>query len=399
MMEMSDFKKLVDFDNTEIAFKSKSNFDLKKAVFLFKMISKSAFVKLGKRLTNFALRAHLPVSWLVKPTIFSHFCGGISISDCSPAVSGLYDYGIGSILDYSAEGLQSEESFNEVEKEVVESITIASTDERIPFAVFKPSGIGRFGLYEKVSQNLELDADEKDEFARLEKRFENICHHAYLKNVPVMVDAEESWIQKAVDNLVKKYSILYNKKRAIVFNTLQMYRTDRLDKISKDLIWADTKEIKLGYKLVRGAYMEKERERARELKYDSPVFNTKAETDEEFNKALSYCFENLEKISLVVATHNEDSNELMVNLMNDAVLPNSHSDIWFAQLYGMSDHISYNLAFNKYNVAKYLPYGPVKKVLPYLIRRAEENTSVAGQTGRELNLLLSEKLRRRKSKA
>lgn len=387
----------IDFENTEIAFGAKSNGEIKRAAFLFKMIAKPSVVVFGKRLSNFAIKSGLPVSWIIKPTIFKQFCGGVSIEDCSGQMASLDKYGIQSILDYSAEGLQNEKSFDDVLHQVLETIRLASTDKRIPFAVFKPTGIGRLELYEKVSNGSPLSESEKQEYDTVVSRYESIFKAAYESGIAVMVDAEETWIQQPIDDLIKKYSLIYNKEKAIIWNTLQMYRKDRLAKLKEDLIWAKKHEVFLGYKIVRGAYMEKERERAAAMKYESPIQETKADTDEAFNSAISFTFEHRDHISICNASHNEESNLLLVNLMNDMDIKENDSRFWFAQLFGMSDHISFNLAHGAYNVAKYLPFGPVRKVLPYLIRRAEENTSVAGQTGRELSLIRKELERRQTS--
>ena len=387
---------MISFDNTEVAFSSKSNRDLKRAYWLFKIISSPFIVKVGKGATNMALKLRLPISAPIKATIFRQFCGGESIAECDRTISDLGKFGIGTILDYSVEGKTSDEDFDQTVDIIIQTIHRAANDPHIPFAVFKVTGIGRHDLIEKASTHgYTPTSKEKAEIDVIVSRIDRICHAAHEAGTSVFIDAEESWIQDAIDQWTFDMMLKYNKERCIVFNTLQMYRHDRLDFLRDCLELAQKHEVKYGIKLVRGAYMEKERARAIEKGYPSPIQATKADTDKDYNIALKEILENRSVFSLCAGTHNEDSSELLMNLMQEAQIDPQSEQFYFAQLLGMSDHISYNVAHAKYHVAKYVPFGPVKEVLPYLLRRADENTSVAGQTGRELSLIIKELDRRK----
>ena len=385
---------MTSFENTEIAFQSKSNSQLKRAYLLFKIISFPIIVKIGKILTQIALKLNLPIKGLIKSTIFSQFCGGESISECSSTINNLGKYGVGTILDYSVEGQESLEEVENTVNEIIKTIERGANDPNIPFAVFKVTGVASFSLLEKVSLDIPLSEKEQKEFLEIEERVERICQRAYACNLPVFIDAEESWIQKAIDDLAFKMMCKFNSERAIVYNTIQMYRWDRLKFLKTSLDEAKNHSLVYGVKLVRGAYMEKERLRAEKLGYKSPIQETKEDTDNDFNAALEFICENNTYFALCAGTHNEESSMLLTHLMEKQGVSTTNNRFYFAQLLGMSDHISFNLANAKYNVAKYVPYGPVKEVLPYLLRRADENTSVAGQTGRELSLIQKEKKRR-----
>ena len=383
------------FDNTEIAFGLKTDSELERAYFLFKMISIEPLVRIGTAATNFAIKAHLPIEGLIRSTVFDHFCGGVNEEDCLSVIDKMYEKGVSSVLDYSVEGKDNEQEFDSAANKVLKIIDFAKAIDAIPIAVFKPSGFGRFSLYEKISKGTLLTEDEKNEWQRVVDRFDRVCRKAKTIDVAVLIDAEESWIQPAADMLVTQMMQKYNTQKPIVYNTLQMYRHDRLHFLKEEHENAKAGHYLLGFKLVRGAYMEKENERAEEMGYESPICRTKALTDENFNEGLQYVIDNLGDMSLFSGTHNEDSSYLLMDLMSDKGILNNDPRVWFGQLYGMSDHISYNLAYQGYNVAKYMPFGPVRDVMPYLIRRAEENTSVAGQTGRELALITKEKKRRK----
>lgn len=383
------------FDDTKIAFSLKTDSELERAYFLFKMISIEPLVRIGTAATNFAIKAHLPIEGLIRSTVFDHFCGGVNEEDCLSVIHNMYQKGVSSVLDYSVEGKESEKEFDSARDKILKIIDFAKEIDAIPIAVFKPSGFGRFYLYEKISRGVALNKSEKEEWSRVLERFDTVCEKAKANDVAVLIDAEESWMQDAADALITNLMIKYNTEKPIVYNTLQMYRHDRLAFLKNEHEKAKTGNYFLGYKLVRGAYMEKENERAEVKGYKSPICESKFATDQNFNNGLYYMMDNLDCMSLFAGTHNEDSSYLLMNLMNEKKLINNDPRIWFGQLYGMSDHISFNLANKGYNVAKYVPFGPVKDVMPYLIRRAEENTSVAGQTGRELALLKKEKKRRK----
>jgi proline dehydrogenase len=384
----------VDFNNTKIAFHLKSDSELERAYFFFKMISIEPLVRIGTAATNFALRAHLPVEGLIRSTVFDHFCGGVNEEDCVPTIDKMYASKVYSVLDYSVEGKGVESQFDLALETILNLIEFSKDKEALPIAVFKPSAFGSFDLYQKVSENKTLTASEINEWERLKVRFEKVCASGKLNNVKILIDAEESWIQKAVDDLILELMQTFNTDALIVYSTLQTYRWDRLDYLKEIHIKAKQNNFKLGFKVVRGAYMEKERQRAKELGYKSPICDTKEITDALFNDTITYILSNLDSIHLFIGTHNEESSQLALELMETSNISNNDPRVWFGQLYGMSDHISFNLSEQGYNVAKYVPFGPVKDVMPYLIRRAEENTSVAGQTSRELSLIKKEKQRR-----
>ena len=385
------------FDNTEVAFTLKSDSELERAYFLFKMIQNQPMVRIGTAVTNFALKAKLPVEGLIRSTVFDHFCGGVNEEDCLPVIDKMYTKGrVCSVLDYSVEGKEGEAIFDDTMEKILKIIKFGYEKEAIPYAVFKPSGFGRFGLYQKITEKKELSAAEITEWKRVKERFDKVCTVALEKNVPLLIDAEESWMQSAADDLLEMLMETYNKEKAIVFNTLQMYRHDRMDYLKGLHERAHHKGFHIGIKVVRGAYMEKERQRAKEHNYPSPICVDKEATDSNYDAAVHYMMEH-KNMAIFAGTHNEESSMLVVELAKKHKIAPNDDRLWFGQLFGMSDHISFNLAKEGYNVAKYLPFGPVRDVMPYFIRRAEENTSVAGQTSRELNLIKTERKRRKLS--
>jgi len=390
---MNKYMTEIDFKNTEVAFQYKTNAELEKAYQLFKLLSYKSLVNLGSTLSpiivNFGLK------FLIKKTIYRQFVGGETREECLNIIQILAKHNVGSILDYSVEGKQNEQSFEQCKKEIIENIIFSKEKDFIPFCVFKPTGMIRFSLLEKVSTNNLLNQQEKEEWKRAKNRFFEVCQAGYENNQPIFIDAEESWIQKAIDDIVDECMDTFNKRNCIVWNTYQLYRRDRLEFLDKSIQKARNNGYYLGAKLVRGAYMEKERERAIKFGYPCPIYPDKQATDKAYNQALRLCIENIDKVSVCAGTHNEESSQYLVDLIDDYKLEKNYKRIYFSQLLGMSDHISFNLAKEGYNVVKYVPYGPVKNVLPYLIRRAQENTSIQGQTGRELYLITKE-LNRRK---
>lgn len=386
------------FNNTKTAFALKSDTELDRAYFLFKLIDNQPLVRIGTAVTNFAIKAHLPVEGLIRATVFDHFCGGVNEDDCLPVVDKMFTKGVSSVLDYSVEGKEEDEQFDAALDMTLKTIEFAAEKEAIPFAVFKPTGLGRLALYEKVGAKEPLTSEEKEEWERVVVRFDVVCFDAHKKNVALLIDAEESWMQDAADDLVMEMMRKYNKEKTIVFNTLQMYRWDRMDYLKQLHEIAKTEGFFIGMKLVRGAYMEKEIKRAEENGVRSPICGSKEATDENYDEAVLYMLEHLDTMAIFAGTHNELSSYNLMELMQVRKLSTNDQRIWFGQLYGMSDNISYNLAANGYNVAKYLPFGPVRDVMPYLIRRAEENTSVAGQTSRELTMIKAERDRRKGSR-
>ncbi|MCF8370510.1 MAG: proline dehydrogenase family protein [Bacteroidales bacterium] len=388
----------MDFNNTEIAFRSKSDKDLAWAYFLFRILANTKLVIFANKLLGLALSLKIPIGWIVKPTVYKHFVGGETIDGCQKSVRLLEKYKVKAILDFSVEGKESIEDIEHAVKETLQSIKNAASDPNVPFAVFKPTAFTRADILEKVSAGAKLSAADKIEADNFRKRVNTLCQAAYDANIPILIDAEDSWFQKFIDDVVTENQMQFNKEKAIVYNTLQMYRWDRLDFLKQSYEHAKANNYFYGVKFVRGAYMEKERERAKEKGYKSPIQPDKESTDRDYNAALKYCMEHIDRISIFNGTHNEYSSQYLADLMAEQGLEKNDSRIYFAQLFGMSDHISFNLGNEGYNVAKYLPYGPVQHVMPYLFRRAEENTSVAGQTGRELSLILKERERRKGKK-
>ena len=383
----------MEFNNTKIAFNYKSDFDLKRAYFLFKLLSLGVISKMGRKFLKTLVMLNLPIDSLIKKTIYAQFCGGTDIFDCVQVIDNLKKSNVYSILDYSVEGSINENDFEMSMNKCLAILSECKSKDLSNFIVFKPSAVGRFSLYKKVTLNQKLTQKEEDEWLRVEGRFDRICSEASKRDIMVLVDAEESWIQTAIDELVVKMMKTYNSKKAIVFTTIQAYRRDRFDylvKLHKQL----SSETKIGVKLVRGAYMEKERKRAKKYNYQSPICDDKNHTDEVFNNSLKFIIQNINHFGLFIGSHNELSNKLSAELLKKYKIRPDDSRIWFSQLYGMSDNISFTLANNGYNVAKYLPFGPVREVMPYLMRRLDENSSISSQTNRELQLIKKELKRR-----
>ena len=386
---------MLDFNNTETAFSIKSDRDIRRAYFLYRMLSYPWIVKVANPLIRIASAIRLPINWIVKPTVYAQFCGGVTIEDCAGVIDRLKGGGVYSILDYSVEGSEEDPVIEQALEETLRVIDYAATNENIPFTVFKPTAFAKSKALEVLSTSDNPDEESLREGEKFKDRVGRLCERAAGYGIPIMIDAEDSWYQEFIDQVVMDYMTRYNKEKAIVFNTYQMYRHDRLDRLKQDHARAKKEGFIMGAKFVRGAYMEKERERAEEQGYEDPIQPDKEATDRDYNLALKYTLENLDDFEVFNGTHNEESSRFMAEMMDELKIPRNDNRCWFSQLYGMSDHISFNLAKEGYNVAKYVPYGPVKFVLPYLMRRAEENTSVKGQTSRELKLLKQEKKRRK----
>lgn len=390
---MSEFK--LDLDDTATAFADKSDSELKEKYRLFKLLNSPFLNSVGTAMTKFALNLGLPVERLIKATVFEQFCGGETIEECEGTVDNLGGAKIGAILDYSVEGKTSEADFDHVKDEIIRTIQRGKDDPNIPFSVFKVTGIAPLGTLERMSSKKKLDAKSQAKCERIHNRVNEICEYAYKVGQPVFIDAEDSWIQDAIDRMATEMMQKYNLEKPMIFNTLQMYRTDRLQYLKDARREATANGYILAVKLVRGAYMEKERERAAEMGYPSPIHETKADTDADFNAAIEYCLKHIDEVAFVAGTHNEESTQMLAARMKELGIPNDHPHVFFSQLYGMGDTLSYVLAKNDYRVSKYVPYGPVADAVPYLIRRAEENSSAAGQVSRELEMLERE-IKRRK---
>ncbi len=390
---MDDFNS-ISFDDTAVAFASKSDDELKKMYLLFASMNSNFLVSVGTAALKFGLKLNLPIRALIKKTIFEHFCGGESIEDSEQTIQALAAYNIGTILDYSVEGEKVEAGFDKTAGEIIKTIERAKGSSHIPFSVFKVTGLASGAILEKAQKGT-LTPEEKTKYERIVERIDSICKKAYDNKVRIFVDGEESWMQDAIDEIVYGMMRKYNVEAPIVYNTFQMYRKDMLAKLKTAFQYAATYNYYLGAKLVRGAYMEKERERAEKEGYEDPIQPDKEATDEDYNRALKFCMDNKQRVALCSGSHNEYSNYYLTVLMDKHGLKKDDERVYFAQLYGMSDNISFNLVKAGYNVAKYVPYGPVEAVMPYLFRRAEENTSIAGQTSREF-LLIKKELQRRK---
>ena len=390
-------KSNISFSDTSIAFSYKSDKELKKSYLLFLSVNNPILSKLGANIVKFALKVKIPVKGIIRNTVFQQFCGGESIDQCDATIKKLAKYNVKTILDYAAEGDSGESNYNKASGEILKTIEKAVSNPTIPFSVFKPTGIASKSLLEKIQLGKDLNDDEKEKFEAVRLRFDSIAKACYDGGIQLYVDSEDSFYQDPIDDLVYELMGKYNKERAVVFNTYQMYRVGMLDNLKVAEKKGKAKGYYIGAKLVRGAYLEKERERADEMGYEDPIMADKKSTDQQYDDALKYCVENIDCIELCSGTHNENSNYLLVELIEKYKLDKNDSRIYFAQLFGMSDHISFNLANAGYNVVKYVPFGPIETVIPYLFRRAEENTSIAGQSSRELELIKKE-MKRRKSK-
>ena len=382
------------FENTEVAFADKSNGQLKKAKALFQLMSNNGLVSLGSSLANLALSLHLPVSPLFRYTVYNHFCGGETFTECKKTIQKLEKNGVGVLLNYGVELKEREEDFNKTVERNIEALQFGGKNKAVKALCIKLTGFGRLGLFEKIQSGEKLSVDEKQELSAFKKRLDKVCSVAEKNDVPLYVDAEESWIQDPLDEMVEEMMEKYNRGKCIVFNTFQLYRHDRLAYLQQQIDRAIAGQYSLGAKLVRGAYMEKERERAKEMGYKSPIHRNKKDVDADFNQAVNLCLDNLESLHLCVASQSEHSNQLAMEFIVKKKIDPQNPRILFSQLYGMGDNVTFNQAKLEFNATKYLPYGPVKEVIPYLIRRAQENTSVAGQTTRELSLIVKELNRR-----
>lgn len=387
---------LPDFTNTEIAFAPKSNAELKKAARLFGMMNKKWLVDFGASLGLWAMKWKLPfVQTIAKATMFGQFVGGTTLLNTMPAIEKLYQSKVLTILDYGAEGRDTEIGYNQSMNEFIRAIEFAAKNESTPIVVVKVSSLTRHGLLESIQNGESLTKETRKEYRNLLKRIDAVCHVATEQGVAVFFDAEESWIQATIDHLVILMMRRYNKERVVVYNTYQMYRHDRLQFLFDNYSVAEKKGYKIGAKLVRGAYMDKERDRAKEMGYESPIQKDKAATDDAYNMALRFCLEHYENIAFCNATHNQESCMLMAKIMTERQLDRNHPHLKFCQLYGMSDHLTFNLADTGFQVAKYVPYGQVSDVFPYLVRRAQENTAVVGDMSREYGLVKQEMNRRK----
>ena len=386
----------LSLENTERAFAHKSDLDLSKAYRLFQAFSYPFLVNYGPIVANWTMKIGFPIKSIFKKTIFNQFCGGETIEESNRFAKRLYNNRIGAILDYSVEGEGTDKNFIKTYEELKLVIEEAANKPEYPFAVFKSTGIGSFAVLAAKSANQDLTPGQEIQYEHLVGRIHSLCKHAHENKVKLLIDAEETWIQYAIDEIVYSNANEFNREEIIVYNTIQLYRKGRIEEIEKQINLAREYGYKIGFKLVRGAYMEKESLRAQEMNYPNPIQDSKEDTDRDYNLALELCFKNRDIVAIMAGTHNEESSLLLARLIEDHNISKSDERFWFAQLYGMSDHISFNLAYEGFNVAKYLPYGPIKEVLPYLSRRAQENSSVKGQSSRELSLI-SQEIKRRKA--
>lgn len=386
--------KMVDFNDTKTAFILKSDAQLRKAYWLFKLVANKSLVGLGKKASSLAIKLGLPIRTVVKQTVYDQFVGGESIEECEPIINKLQEYNVFALLDFAVEGKETDADFDATKDEIVQTIKYGAKRDGIPFAVFKVTGVAAFPLLEKYSAGKAFSELESRAWTRAKNRIEEICYTAHKFGMCIMIDAEESWIQKAIDEMALEMMQRFNKEQIVVVNTLQMYRVDRFSFLKESYQLAQDKQFKLGVKLVRGAYMEKERQRAEELNYADPIHANKDGSDKSYDEGIEFVLNHYEDTLLVAGSHNEESARKLAGKMEAKGIAHNHPNVWFSQLYGMSDNLSFNLAAGGYNVVKYLPFGPVNETLPYLIRRAEENTSAGGQSTRELGLIQQEIKRR-----
>lgn len=386
----------VSFSDTKTAFAGKTGADLRFSYYIFRMMQYPWFVAISSFISLLALKLYLPVGSIIKASVFRQFCGGETLEESVQVINKLSKYHIGAILDFAVEGSLVDEDFEKTKNEIIRVIRFAQGNPDIPYGCLKPTGIARLELLEKVSANQHLSENEKAEFERTRKRLDEICAVAYHCEKPIYIDAEESWIQPAIDKMVEEMMKKYNRQQAIISTTLQMYRHDRLRYLENIINEFRTENYFLGVKIVRGAYIEKENKRAQKQGYPTPVNPNKQKTDADYNAAMRLILANIDHVVLCAGTHNEESCQVVMSEMKKLGLANNHPNVWFSQLFGMSDHISYNLAAAGYNVTKYLPYGPVRSTIPYLVRRAEENSAIAGQMNKEFRLIIQETARRKK---
>ena len=389
-------KEKIDFNNTALAFQQYSDKELRRLYRLFRLIDSPFLTRIGPGLVEKSLKWGLPVEPLMRKTLYEIFCGGTDLQASLPTLNKLNAYGVKTILDYSVEGEKNEKGFEATFQELYRSIEFGGQEESVSFVALKVSGLGDVDLLAKLQAGSTLSDAEKEAFQRIKRRLSALCEASKTYDMPIFIDAEESWIQDTIDEMVEELMAAFNTNKAYVYTTVQLYRHDRLAYLKKLLTGSDSRQYIPGIKLVRGAYLEKENERAKEEGYPTPIQPSKAATDRDFDEALEICIQNIEKVAICAGTHNEASSMLLVELMEQHGLEPNHPHICFAQLLGMSNHISFNLAAKGYRTAKYVPYGPVKAVIPYLMRRANENTAIAGQSSREVELLRKEVKRRRK---
>ena len=387
----------VHFDDTQIAFEYKSDRQMRKANFIFTVVNHPWISATATRLVKVGLTLRLPVKGLIRNTVFEHFCGGETIEQSHGTIDQLWKYKVGTILDYSVEGENAEEDFDRTAEQILATFDEAQHNAAVPFCVFKATGLGDMDLLEKMQSQASLSEAEAKSFERFRQRIDTICAKAHRLKIPILIDAEHSWVQHVIDDITHEMMAKYNTKKAIVFITYQMYRTDSLKRLREDFHTAAMHNYFVGIKMVRGAYMEIERARAAEKGYPDPINPTKQATDDMFNQGLAFCIDNKQRITILCGSHNEYSNQYLTVLMEKHGMRHDDKRVWFSQLLGMSDNISFNLAHAGYNVVKYVPYGPVESVMPYLLRRAAENTSVAGQSSRELTLIRKELARRKQN--
>ncbi len=392
---MKDIMNSDIFSNTEIAFENRSDEELRRIYGLFKKMSNSSLSSIGKNMLKASMFLKLPIHKFAEKYLFFHFCGGITLEASQNIVDKLYQYNVKSVLDYSAESRKSEDSFKQIESEIIKIIdNVATNRSKIPYAVYKMSGVANVELIRKIQKKSELTEEEKISKERLLKRINYISKYAYDKKVPIMVDAERLDVQEFIDQIMDEMMIKYNKEEAIIFNTIQFYRKSSMEILKKSFKKVTETGAYYGIKPVRGAYYQEEKDLAKENGLESPICDTKEDTDKKFDEALLFCIENIDKISLFAATHNEHSVKYLMTLMQDKGIDKNDNRIYFSQLYGMSEHITLNLAKLGYNITKYIPYGPLKLVMPYLLRRADENKAIQGQTNREFEIIKKEMKRR-----
>ncbi len=398
---MEDYKEKIqipDFRDTRVAFEAKSDSELKLTTWMFYLMNFRFLVNSFGHLAIWAAKLRLPFAkYFIKKTLYKQFCGGESLEDARPTIEHLYSFDVKTMLDYGAEGKNDEEAFDKVIEENLKSIDFASENDSVKVISTKVSGLTQNKILEKVQKGEKLDNEEENRFEALQTRLNKLCKYAEERNVGIFVDAEESWIQGTIDDLVLDLMEKYNRNTIIVYNTFQMYRKDMLGNLQRDFERAQSNGFVLGAKLVRGAYMEQERARSEKYAYPCPIHETKDDTDKMYNDAIRFCMEHFDQIAFANASHNMESMELQVRLIQEMGVPRDHIHMNFCQLMGMSDHLTYNLAKRGYNVAKYVPYGPVRDVVPYLVRRAHENSSVTGDMSREYAMLKAEVQRRKKA--
>lgn len=376
---------------SDSAFSHYSISQLRRTKVLFKILQNPLVSWFSGFVPHIPILLRLPfVKSLIKHYIFSHFCGGEDWKEVHQSALKLQKQNILSSLDYSVECKQTEQDYETTKKVLLNVLEEAKNLSHIPFCVLKITGLGRFALLEKIHNGQTLSDNEKAEWQRVQSRFDSICEKAVDCNTKLLVDAEESWIQKPIDNIVKRAMKRHNQNEPMIYNTYQLYLKAKYEQLKTDWEKAKEKGYILGSKLVRGAYMEKETKRAVKMHLPNPIQPSKAKCDQDFNDSLKFCLKHIDDFGIYIGTHNIESTQKARQLMQEYGIAKSDERVFFSQLLGMREILSYELAQQDYLVSKYTPFGKIAEVIPYLLRRIQENSSVKDQLNDEIKVITRE---------